>query len=57
MDCDKGPDTDREGFTALLRELRKAFTEDNLLLSTSVPSNKDIIDRGNHHEPIVNNRQ
>nr|QDA39872.1 chitinase 4 [Phenacoccus solenopsis] len=45
VDCDKGPDSDKNGFTALLRDLREAFSKHNLLLSAAVSSNKDIIER------------
>lgn len=45
VNCDKGPDSDREGFTALLRDLKEAFGKHDLLLSAAVSPSRDIIER------------
>lgn len=46
MDCKKGPDSDKEGFTALVRELSAAFKPKGLLLSSAVSPSKTVIDAG-----------
>ncbi|KAM3963585.1 chitinase-related protein 1 isoform 2-T3 [Aphomia sociella] len=42
--CEKGPDSDKEGFANLVKELRAAFTPRNLLLSAAVSASKRVID-------------
>ena len=44
MDCNKGPASDKEGFSALVRELRAAFNPKGLLLSAAVSPSKMVID-------------
>ena len=46
MNCEKGPDSDRDGFTALLRDLKEAFSKHDLSLSAAVSASRDIVDRG-----------
>lgn len=46
VDCNKGPDSDKEGFTALVRELSNAFKPKGLLLSSAVSPSKTVIDAG-----------
>ncbi|KAL5281574.1 Cht3 family protein [Megaselia abdita] len=45
-ECNKGFPDEKEGFTALVRELSLAFKPRNLLLSTAVSPSKKIIDTG-----------
>lgn len=46
VDCKKGPPSDKEGFSAWVKELKAAFQPHGLLLSAAVsPSNK-VIDMG-----------
>lgn len=45
-ECNKGFPDEKEGFTALVRELSQAFKPKNLLLSTAVTPSKKIIDAG-----------
>ncbi|XP_031787655.1 probable chitinase 10 [Nasonia vitripennis] len=45
-DCKKGPDSDKEGFSDLVRELSQVFRPRGLLLSTAVSPSKKIIDAG-----------
>lgn len=45
-ECNKGFSDEKEGFTALVRELRTAFDREDLLLSTAVSPSKQIIDKG-----------
>ncbi|KAM7354055.1 chitinase 10 [Cochliomyia hominivorax] len=45
-DCNKGMPDEKEGFTALVRELSEAFKPKGLLLSTAVSPSKKIIDAG-----------
>jgi len=46
VDCKKGPDSDKQAFSAWIRELHTAFQPHGLLLSAAVsPSNK-VIDAG-----------
>jgi spore germination protein YaaH len=44
--CNKGPDSDKEAFSALVSELREAFNPHGFLLSSAVSPNKLIIDKG-----------
>ena len=46
MDCNKGPASDKEGFSELVRELSEAFRSKGLLLSSAVSPNKKVIDAG-----------
>lgn len=46
MDCSKGPDSDKTGFSDLIRELSSVFKPKNLLLSAAVSPNKMVIDEG-----------
>ena len=45
-ECNKGMPDEKEGFTALVRELSEAFVPKGLLLSTAVSPSKKIIDAG-----------
>ncbi|KAJ8878485.1 hypothetical protein PR048_019063, partial [Dryococelus australis] len=47
VDCNKGPDSDKEGFAALVQELSSAFKPRGLLLSSAVSPSKVVIDQGN----------
>ncbi|CAG9760168.1 unnamed protein product [Ceutorhynchus assimilis] len=46
VDCEKGPDSDKEGFASLVRELSLAFRPKGLLLSSAVSPSKQVIDAG-----------
>ncbi|EFA10488.1 chitinase 10 isoform X1 [Tribolium castaneum] len=46
VDCNKGPDSDKEAFAAFVRELSAAFKPKNLLLSAAVSPSKAVIDAG-----------
>ena len=46
MDCKAGPDSDKEGFAALIEELSMAFKPKGLLLSSAVSPSKIVIDVG-----------
>lgn len=46
VDCKKGFPDEKEGFTALVRELSEAFKPKGLLLSTAVSPSKTVIDAG-----------
>ncbi|KAJ8980547.1 hypothetical protein NQ317_001054 [Molorchus minor] len=46
VDCNKGPDSDKQGFAALVRELSDAFKPKGLLLSSAVSPSKMVIDAG-----------
>lgn len=46
VNCNKGPDSDREGFAALLRELSAELKPRQLLLTSAVSPNKMVIDKG-----------
>ncbi|XP_063232762.1 probable chitinase 10 [Bacillus rossius redtenbacheri] len=46
VDCDKGPESDKQAFAALVRELRQAFQPRGLLLSSAVSPSKTVIDAG-----------
>lgn len=46
MDCNAGPDSDKEGFAALVQELSAAFKPKGLLLSSAVSPSKVVIDVG-----------
>ncbi|XP_050082117.1 probable chitinase 10 [Anopheles aquasalis] len=42
-DCSQGSSSDKQNFATLIRELRKAFEAENLLLSTSISGYKEVI--------------
>jgi hypothetical protein len=46
VDCNAGPDSDKEGFAALVQELSIAFKTKGLLLSSAVSPSKVVIDVG-----------
>jgi chitinase len=46
VDCNAGPDSDKEGFAALVQELSTAFKAKGLLLSSAVSPSKIVIDVG-----------
>ncbi|XP_023944029.2 probable chitinase 10 [Bicyclus anynana] len=46
VDCSKGPDSDKEGFANLVRELSAVFKPKGLLLSSAVSPSKQVIDAG-----------
>ncbi|KAK6618323.1 hypothetical protein RUM44_002775 [Polyplax serrata] len=46
VDCNKGPDSDKPAFAALVRELHEAFKPQGLLLSAAVSPSKTVIDAG-----------
>ncbi|PNF16877.1 putative chitinase 10 [Cryptotermes secundus] len=46
VDCNKGPDSDKAAFAALIRELRQAFNPKGLLLSSAVSPSKSVVDAG-----------
>ena len=46
VNCEKGPDSDKENFASLVRELRAKFDKDDLLLSAAVSPSKRVIDAG-----------
>lgn len=52
VDCNKGPDSDKEGFAALVKELSAAFKPKGLLLSAAVSPSKAVIDAG-YDVPIL----
>nr|XP_023029163.1 probable chitinase 10 isoform X2 [Leptinotarsa decemlineata] len=46
VDCNRGPDSDKQGFADLVRELSEAFRPRRLLLSSAVSPSKAVIDAG-----------
>ncbi|OWR42920.1 chitinase-related protein 1 precursor [Danaus plexippus plexippus] len=46
VDCSLGPDSDKEGFADLVRELSAVFKPKGLLLSSAVSPSKVVIDAG-----------
>nr|CAD7413840.1 unnamed protein product [Timema poppensis] len=46
VDCKKGPDSDKEAFAALVRELSTAFKPKGLLLSSAVSPSRAVISAG-----------
>ncbi|XP_012524289.2 probable chitinase 10 [Monomorium pharaonis] len=46
VNCNKGPDSDKESFATLLRELSAEFKPKGLLLSAAVSPSKKVIDKG-----------
>ncbi|XP_008545430.1 probable chitinase 10 [Microplitis demolitor] len=53
VDCKKGPQSDKEGFASLLRELSAEFKPRGLLLSAAVSPSKTVIDKG-YDVPALN---
>ncbi|XP_076042458.1 putative chitinase 10 isoform X2 [Oratosquilla oratoria] len=53
VDCSKGPASDKEGFSALVKELKEAFEPHGLLLSAAVSPSKKVIDDG-YNVPAMN---
>jgi chitinase len=47
VDCNAGPTSDKDGFTALIKELREAMDEEdkNLLLTAAVSPSSDVIQK------------
>ncbi|KAB0794995.1 hypothetical protein PPYR_11834 [Photinus pyralis] len=52
VDCNKGPQSDKQGFAALVTELSFAFKQKGLLLSAAVSPSKTVIDAG-YDVPIL----
>ena len=52
VDCSKGPASDKESFSAFVRELSNAFKPRGLLLSAAVSPSKRVIDHG-YDVPIL----
>lgn len=52
VDCNKGPKSDKEGFSALVRELSAEFKPRGLLLSSAVSPNKRVIAEG-YDVPVI----
>lgn len=46
VDCKAGPDSDKQGFTAWVKELSEAFKPRGWLLSAAVSPSKTVIDYG-----------
>lgn len=46
VDCNKGPDSDKENFANWVKELSAAFKPKGLLLSAAVSPSKAVIDAG-----------
>ncbi|XP_050304967.1 probable chitinase 10 isoform X2 [Anthonomus grandis grandis] len=46
VDCNKGPDSDKQGFASFVKELSVAFRPKGLLLSSAVSPSKAVIDAG-----------
>lgn len=46
VDCNKGPESDKENFAELVKELSSAFKPKGLLLSSAVSPSKAVIDAG-----------
>lgn len=53
MDCNKGPDSDKQGFALLVKGLSEAFKPKGLLLSSAVSPSKAVIDAG-YDVPALN---
>jgi len=45
MDCTKGPASDREGFSALIKELSRAMHRKNMILSATMSASAEVIDK------------
>lgn len=46
VNCNEGPDSDKEGFAALVTELSKELKSHGLLLSAAVSPSKVVVDKG-----------
>nr|AUF41628.1 chitinase 4 [Rhynchophorus ferrugineus] len=46
VDCKKGPDSDKQAFSAFVKELKEAFKPHGYLLSAAVSPSKTVIDAG-----------
>lgn len=55
LNCNAGPDSDKAGFGALVRELRAAFKPLGLLLSAAVPPTKHPVDVG-YNVPLMSEK-
>ena len=53
VDCKQGPQSDKDGFSALVKELSAAFKPKGLLLSAAVSPSKKVIDEG-YDVPVLN---
>ena len=53
VDCTKGPDSDKEGFSALVKELSEAMRSRGLILSAAVSPSKTVIDQA-YDVPVLN---
>uniref|UniRef100_A0A182S9A2 chitinase n=1 Tax=Anopheles maculatus TaxID=74869 RepID=A0A182S9A2_9DIPT len=42
-DCSKGSDSDRTNFSKLIQEIRKTFSQEGLLISTSISGYKEVL--------------
>ncbi|KAK9881823.1 hypothetical protein WA026_017335 [Henosepilachna vigintioctopunctata] len=54
VDCNKGPSSDKQGFSALVRELSNQLKPKGLLLSSAVSPSKMVIDEG-YDVPTLSN--
>lgn len=52
VDCKKGPESDKEGFSQLVKELSDEFKPRGLLLSAAVSPSKRVIDAG-YNVPVL----
>lgn len=53
--CNQGPDSDKEGFSALVTELRESFDKYDYLLSAAVSPSKLIVDKG-YNVPLLSEK-
>jgi chitinase len=53
VDCKQGPKSDKDGFSALVKELSAAFKPKGLLLTAAVSPSKKVIDEG-YDVPVLN---
>lgn len=53
VDCSKGPDSDKVGFSALVKELSEAMRPLDLILSAAVSPSKAVIDQA-YDVPVLN---
>ncbi|KAK9501597.1 hypothetical protein O3M35_012294 [Rhynocoris fuscipes] len=52
VDCNKGPDSDKEAFASLVKELSAVFKPKGWLLSAAVSPSKTVIDQG-YNVPVL----
>ncbi|CAH1396474.1 unnamed protein product [Nezara viridula] len=52
VDCNKGPDSDKQAFADWVTELRELFTPHGLLLSAAVSPAKTVIDNGQNRYDV-----